>query len=51
MLLKEPANDRLGDSVSVDTVLAAVDLLLYLGDPHVAIPFPYRLCVTDQLWG
>jgi hypothetical protein len=36
--------------VSVHAVLAAPHLLLYLTDPHVAIPFAYRLSVTDQFW-
>jgi hypothetical protein len=35
--------------VRVHAVLPAPDLLLYLNDPHVAIPFAYRLRVTDQL--
>jgi hypothetical protein len=35
--------------VSVHAVLAAPHLLLYLTDSHVAIPFAYRLTVTDQL--
>jgi hypothetical protein len=34
--------------VSVHAVLPASHLLLYLNDPHVAIPFAHRLCVTDQ---
>jgi hypothetical protein len=49
LLLQQPAQDRLGDGVSVDAVLPAAHLLLYLTDPHVAIPFAYRLSVTDQL--
>ncbi|MGZ4272270.1 MAG: hypothetical protein ACXVRP_00770, partial [Solirubrobacteraceae bacterium] len=32
----------------VHAVLPAPHLLLYLNDPHVAIPFAPRLCVTDQ---
>jgi hypothetical protein len=47
--LQKPAQDRLRDGVSVDAILPAPDLLLYLNDPHVAIPFAHRLCVTDQL--
>ena len=47
--MQKPAEDRLGDGVSVHAVFAAPDLLLYLTDPHVAIPFAYRLTVTDQL--
>jgi hypothetical protein len=48
LLLEKLAQDRLRDGVSVDAVLAAPDLVLYLADTHVAIPFAYRLCVTDQ---
>ena len=43
------AQDCVRDGVSVHAVLAAPHLLLYLTDPHVAIPFAYRLSVTDQL--
>ena len=46
--MQEPAQDRIGDGVSVHAVLAAPHLVLYLTDPHVAIPFAYRLDVTDQ---
>jgi hypothetical protein len=35
--------------VSVHAVLAAPHLVLYLTDPHLAIPFAYRLTLTDQL--
>jgi hypothetical protein len=48
LLLEKPAQDRIGDGVSVHAVFAAPHLLLYLTDPHVAIPFAWRLAVTDQ---
>lgn len=46
--MEEPPQDRVRDSVSVHAVFAASHLLLYLNDAHVAIPFAYRLSVTDQ---
>jgi hypothetical protein len=35
--------------VGIDAVLPSPHLLLYLNDPHVAIPFAYRLRMPDQL--
>jgi hypothetical protein len=48
VLLQEPADDRLGDRVSVHVVFPATNLFLYFADAHIAVSIPYRLCVTDH---
>lgn len=50
-LRQQPAHDRIGDGLRINPILALADLLLDLGDAHAAVSFPYRLGVTDQLWG
>jgi len=48
VLLEEPSNDRLGDRMRVDLVLAASNLLLNFIEAHGAFPFPYRRLLPDQ---